>query len=159
MKVSQSCPRLCNPMDCSPPGSSVHGILQARILEWVAIASTGELPNPGITPGSPAWQVDSLLSEPPGQPSWSDHLEQGSSRSRIWCLRTWGEADIIIKEIKSTVNAMHLNRLKTTPPHPSLKKLSSAKLVPGAKKVGDRWSRALLSHLVISSYMRLSKLQ
>ena len=34
--VTQSCPTLCNPMDCSPPGSSVHGISQARILEWVA---------------------------------------------------------------------------------------------------------------------------
>ena len=34
--VAQSCPTLCNPMDCSPPGSSVHGILLARILEWVA---------------------------------------------------------------------------------------------------------------------------
>ena len=37
MKVSQSCPILCNPMDYSPPGSFVHGILQARILEWAAI--------------------------------------------------------------------------------------------------------------------------
>ena len=36
-KVAQSCPTLCNPMDCSIPGSSIHGILQARILEWVAI--------------------------------------------------------------------------------------------------------------------------
>ena len=35
--VTKSCPTLCNPMDCSPPGSSVHGILQARILEWVPI--------------------------------------------------------------------------------------------------------------------------
>ena len=35
--VNQSCPVLCHPVDCSPPGSSVHGILQARILEWVAI--------------------------------------------------------------------------------------------------------------------------
>ena len=35
--VTQLCPVLCDPMDCSPPGSSVHGILQARILEWVAI--------------------------------------------------------------------------------------------------------------------------
>ena len=35
--VAQLCLTLCNPMDCSPPGSSVHGILQARILEWVAI--------------------------------------------------------------------------------------------------------------------------
>ena len=35
---AQSCPALCDPMDCSPPGSSVHGILQARILEWIAIS-------------------------------------------------------------------------------------------------------------------------
>ena len=35
---AQSCPTLCDPVDCSPPGSSVHGILQARILEWVAIS-------------------------------------------------------------------------------------------------------------------------
>ena len=35
--VSQSCPALCDPVDCSPPGSSIHGILQARIPEWVAI--------------------------------------------------------------------------------------------------------------------------
>ena len=34
--VTQSCPTLCNPMDCSPPGFSVHGILQARIVEWIA---------------------------------------------------------------------------------------------------------------------------
>ena len=36
--VAQSCPTLCDPMDCSPPGSSVHEIFQARILEWVAIS-------------------------------------------------------------------------------------------------------------------------
>ena len=38
VKVTQLCPTLCDPTDCSPPGSSVHGILQARILEWVAIS-------------------------------------------------------------------------------------------------------------------------
>ena len=36
--VAQSCPNLCDPMDCSPPVSSVHGILQARVLEWVAVS-------------------------------------------------------------------------------------------------------------------------
>ena len=36
--ITQSCPTLCDPMDCSPPGSSVYGILQARVLEWVAIS-------------------------------------------------------------------------------------------------------------------------
>ena len=39
MKVAQSCPTFCDPMDCRPPGSSVHRILQARILEWVAIST------------------------------------------------------------------------------------------------------------------------
>ena len=37
-EVAQSCPTLCDPVECSPPGSSVHGTLQARILEWVAIS-------------------------------------------------------------------------------------------------------------------------
>ena len=44
--------QLCDPMDCSPLGSSVHGILQARILEWVAMPSSGELPDLGIEPAS-----------------------------------------------------------------------------------------------------------
>ena len=57
--VAQSCPTLCDPMDCSLLGSSVHGILQARILEWVTFPSAGDLPDPGIKPGSPALQADS----------------------------------------------------------------------------------------------------
>ena len=52
----------------SPPGSSVHQILQARILEWVAFPLPGNLPNPGIKPGFPALQADSLPSEPPEKP-------------------------------------------------------------------------------------------
>ena len=109
---THSCLTLCNPMYCSPPGSSVHAILQARIPEWVVISipgdlsqsevkslsrvqlfatpwtiayqappsmgfsrqeyrsglpfpSPGDLPNPGIEPGSPAFQVDALTAEPP----------------------------------------------------------------------------------------------
>ena len=45
---------------CSPPGSSVYGILQAEILEWVVISFSGDLPDPGIKPGSPAWQANSF---------------------------------------------------------------------------------------------------
>ena len=56
-------------MDCSLAGSSVHGIFQERVLKWVAIAFSGDLPNPGIKPGSPALQADALNSEPPGIPS------------------------------------------------------------------------------------------
>ena len=65
---TQLCLTLCNPMDCSWPGSPVHGVLQARMLEWVAIPFSGDLPNPGVEPGSPALQADSLPSEPPGKP-------------------------------------------------------------------------------------------
>ena len=64
--VAQSCLTLCIPMDCSLPGCS--GILLARILEWVAIPFSGDLPDPGIEPRSPALQADSLLSEIPGKP-------------------------------------------------------------------------------------------
>ena len=52
-------------MDCILP---VHEILQARILEWVAIPSPGDLSNPEIESGSPTLWADSLLSEPPGKP-------------------------------------------------------------------------------------------
>ena len=64
-EVAQSCPTLCNPMDCSLPGSTIHGIFQARVLEWVAIAATAAAakscqscltlcdPIDGNPPGSP----------------------------------------------------------------------------------------------------------
>ena len=51
---AQSCPTLCDPVDCNLPGFSVHGISQATILEWVAIPFSGSLPNPGIKSVSPA---------------------------------------------------------------------------------------------------------
>ena len=63
VKVPQSCPTLCNPMDFR-----VHGILHARILEWIGLPSPGHLPNPGIEPRSPTLQEYSLLAEPQGKP-------------------------------------------------------------------------------------------
>ena len=59
--------RLWDPMDCILPGSSVHGILQAGILERVAFPSPGGLPDPGIEPGSPALKAYSLPSVLPGK--------------------------------------------------------------------------------------------
>ena len=67
--VTQSCPTFCDPMDSSPPDSFVHGILQARILEWVAISFSMGLPWPRDQTKSPALLADSLLSEPPGKPA------------------------------------------------------------------------------------------
>ena len=53
--VTQLCPTLCNARNCSPPGSSVHGIFQTRILEWVAISYAKDLPKLGIKPESPVY--------------------------------------------------------------------------------------------------------
>ena len=53
------------------PGSAVHGILQARILEWVARPPPGDLPDPGIEPESPTWQVDSLPLSHQGSSYWN----------------------------------------------------------------------------------------
>ena len=68
--VAPSCPTLYNPLDCSPPGSSVHGILQARCRSGLPCPFPGDLPSPGIEPASPvspALQVDSLPAEPSGK--------------------------------------------------------------------------------------------
>ena len=61
--VTLSCPTLCDPMHYT-----VHGILQARILEWIAFPFSRGSPNPGIEPRSPALQADSLPAEPSGKP-------------------------------------------------------------------------------------------
>ena len=53
-EVAQSCPTLCDPMDSSLPGSIVHGIFQARYWSGMPFPSPGDLPDPGIEPGSPA---------------------------------------------------------------------------------------------------------
>ena len=68
---AQSCLNLCNPINCSPPDSSVRGILQARILEYwsgLPFLPPGDLPNPGITPKSPALAGRFFTTEPPGKP-------------------------------------------------------------------------------------------
>ena len=66
--VSKLCLILLQPQDCSPSGSSVHGILQARILEWVAISFSRDLPHPGIECISPALAGKFFTTEPPGKP-------------------------------------------------------------------------------------------
>ena len=67
-EVAQSCPTLCDPMDCSLPGFSVRGIFQVRILEWVTTSFSRGDPDPGIEPRSPALEAGTLTSEPPGKP-------------------------------------------------------------------------------------------
>ena len=57
----------CDLVDCSPPGSSVCGIFQARILEWVATSFSRDLPDPGIEPGSLAVAGKFFTTQPPGK--------------------------------------------------------------------------------------------
>ena len=103
--VPQSCPALCDPRDCSPLGSSVHEIVQARRLEWVALPPPGDLLAAGMEAASPAcvphWQVDSVplihLGCPPRHiPTGTSFLPNSSqyilkdfftvSQSRVWLL-------------------------------------------------------------------------
>ena len=76
---------LCNSMNCSSLGSSVHGILQARILEWVAVPHPRDLSDPEIKPGSLALQADYLplshVGSPPGPPGKSQVLSLKSAVS------------------------------------------------------------------------------
>ena len=71
-QLLQSCPTLCDPVDCNPPGFSHHGILQARILERLAISfSRGSFPTQGLNPHLLCflhWQAGSLLLAPPRKP-------------------------------------------------------------------------------------------
>ena len=90
VKVTQSCPTLCDPMECSLPGSSVHGILQARILEWVASCSLLQwiFPTQGLNPALPhcRWILYHLSHQ--GSPiklDWAAYpFSRGSSWPRDW---------------------------------------------------------------------------
>ena len=80
----QSCPTLCDPVDCCLLGFSVHGILQARILEWVAMPFSRECSRPGDRTAfshSPALQVDSL---PLGHQGWRRQCQP----TLVLCLET-----------------------------------------------------------------------
>ena len=101
--VSLSRVQLCDPMDCGPPGSSVHGILQARILEWEGFPFSGDLPNPGIEPRSSALWADSLPTEPQGKPSPGEGHgsplqyscpENPMDRGAWWGYSPWGRSEL-----------------------------------------------------------------
>ena len=78
MLVIQLCPTLCDPFDYSPPGSSVHGILQARYWSELPFPAAGHLPDPEIKPVSPALAGRFFTTEPPGKPSSIAYLSPKS---------------------------------------------------------------------------------
>ena len=88
MLVTHPCLTLCDPVNCSPPGSSVHGILQAGIWEWVAFPFFRGFSQLRDRTWSPASQADSLPSEPPGKPlitRSSPHFSTSLNPSRPTC--------------------------------------------------------------------------
>ena len=87
--VTQPCPTLCNPTDCSLQGPSVHGILQARYWSGLPFPFPGDLPDAGIKPRSPALQADSFPYEPPGKPLPSRRLGFDPWVGRIPWRRKW----------------------------------------------------------------------
>ena len=89
---------LCDPVNCSPPGSSVHGIFQVRLLEWLSRPPPGDLPDPGIRPLSPAspalWWILYHLAT------------REACHEHIWCLLhfsilTWSEVLLILHLLMS----------------------------------------------------------
>ena len=88
--VGESCGRVrcfCDPVDFSPPGSSVRGSLQARTLQWVPFPAPGDLPDPGIKPAPPASQVGTWASQPQGPLflGFPPHSGRHRAGSRVPC--------------------------------------------------------------------------
>ena len=83
--ITRSCPTLCNPMDCSPPGSSVYGVLQARILEWVHSLLQGLFPTQGLNPGLPhcRWILSHLSHQ--GSPNVLEYTAAAAAKSLQSC--------------------------------------------------------------------------
>jgi len=96
-EVAQSCPTLCNPMDCSPPGSSVHGISQARILEWVAISFSRGSSQPRVWAHLSCLAGGFFIPEPPGKPNREDRSQQKELQGHqhsSWSQRGWIKAAV-----------------------------------------------------------------
>ena len=99
--VIQLCLTLCSPMNYNPPGSSSMGFSRQEYLSGLPCPSPGDLPDPGIEPGSPALQVDSLPSKPPAywaikicetciKRSWVQNMEkQKRKRTTFTVPNTW----------------------------------------------------------------------
>ena len=77
--IAQPCPSLCDPIDCGPPGSSVHRVTLQEYWSELLFPSPGALPNPGIRPVSPAPAGGFFTTEPPGKPA-----QLHSKTGRLW---------------------------------------------------------------------------
>ena len=120
-QLLQSHPSLCNPMDCSPPGSLVHGILRARYCGELSFPSLGDLPNPRIKPESPVLQVDSLPTEAPGKPHFK-HDRKPMCYLENWIYKWAGYLSCL--SCKNCTVGWPSDRKMEASPFGSIKKLS-----------------------------------
>ena len=101
---SESCLTLCDPMDCNPSGSSVHGIAQARILEWVAISSSrgSSWPRSQIHISSISYTGRQIFTtEPPGKPLWRNNISNLKTFSGFLWLSCWSLHSLICTQRSS----------------------------------------------------------
>ena len=111
-------PTLWDLTDCSPPGSSVHGISQARILEWIAFPFPEDLPDPGIETAFPAWQANSLPLIHPGSPIFDTVVYINKHYDFKHILHFWGKSrmqyfktqPIWLANITFMIFCLHLSR-------------------------------------------------
>ena len=144
--VAQLCLTLRNPMDYSPPASSVHGILQARILEWVVIPFSRGPSQSQSQPRSPTLQADSLLSEPPGKPfQWLYWVEK-FSWSLTFLTKRWSSSSISAPSLSCNLN------LFVSPQQA----YSSASMLHGEKAL---WNQSWLPILLASHLSQWSDVQ
>ena len=120
--LAKSCLTLWKPTDLSLPGSFIHGISQARILEWVAIFSSRDLPDPGIKPVSPALAGRFFTAEPSKklckqEPSWNN-------RRRLWVSKV---KVLVTKSCLTLCNAMDCS-----PPGSSVRGILQARILEWA---------------------------
>ena len=109
-------------MDYSPPGSPPHGILQARILDWIVMPSSGgmgDLPNPGIEPRSPL-EEDSLPTEPPGKPHLT-HYNHSKINPKPMVLADWMFTPHLLQVLNALLALLKRCPSMTKPPGPSLR--------------------------------------
>ena len=126
------------PVDCSPPSSSIHGILQARVLEWVAISFSRGSSWPRIEPGSPAFQADALTSQPPGKPQKKEKWKAKEKRKDIpiWIQKS-KEKQVETRKPSSVINE---NKQRKTIEWERIK-ISSRKLEIPREHFMQRWSQ------------------
>ena len=142
---TQSCPILCDPLDCSPPGASVHGILQATILEWVALLRR-LFPTPGIELLSLAACIGSgfFTTGPPGKPQRSTHWVGeavpwagfiiGTADTLDWLILGWGDCTLHSRMFSSIPALNHLDASSNLLPQIGQSKMSpNCKMFPSGQ--------------------------